>query len=178
MSKQLNQEIVERRINDLTEYVSRSLHFVEAKNGSFLAFCGAIIVAILSFKTEYCVQKLFLLCSLLPLFICETLLAYSFFPKNKNIKKKKQRRNKSHEKTLPLFSCENISEMDRTELREYLSEGFSDYEFNEFENHKITSIINDACAAAHKYRLFRYALKTLAYFGGIFLGYVFFKVMN
>jgi len=178
--KQSDQVIIDQRLNEIREYTTRSLHFIEAKNASFLAFCSVVIAAILATNVGECmIMKLFLYASLVPLLVCSTILAYSFFPLNKptQAKIKKSKKDRETDNT-HLFSAENISQMGKEKLESHILEGFTEYNFDKYENQKVISVLRDAHAAARKYRSFRNASKWLVAFGVIFLGYVVLRIIN
>lgn len=161
-------DIVEKRINDLSQYAQHSLLFVEAKHGAFVALCLVLAIGIIEnfMHTEpECVCRtvvtfvalLFLIASL-----CTSL--WAFYPTKT---RKPATKTPAAEDTL--FRCENIECFSLEQLMERLSQGAENHEFDSFQKQKINHIIIVSVAAARKYRLFRNALKLFAIFTLLFV---------
>lgn len=146
---------VGKRIDDLRSYVQSSLNLVEAKHASFIALAivfWGIIIDKFSFE-DSCWEKVFLVLTIISLFVTIAVSLWSFYPKRSR-QKPDRKRITSHY----LFRCENLEYYSADFLKEALSEGFPNYKFDSFESQKIENIIDISKAAARKYRLFRDAL--------------------
>ncbi len=163
-----NTDIIEKRINDLSQYAQHSLLFVEAKHGAFVALCLVLAIGIIEnfMHTEpECVCRtvvtfvalLFLIASL-----CTSL--WAFYPTKT---RKPATKTPAAEDTL--FRCENIECFSVEQLMVRLSQGAENHEFDSFQKQKINHIIIVSVAAARKYWLFRNALKLFAIFTLLFV---------
>lgn len=126
-----NTDIIEKRINDLSQYAQHSLLFVEAKHGAFVALCLVLAIGIIEnfMHTEpECVCRtvvtfvalLFLIASL-----CTSL--WAFYPTKT---RKPATKTPAAEDTL--FRCENIECFSVEQLMVRLSQGAENHEFDNF----------------------------------------------
>lgn len=159
-------EKIEKRLDDLSQYVQHSLTFVEAKHGAFIALCLVLLSVIIencmevASLCEYILTTatlVFLICSL-----CTSL--WAFYPV-----KKGGNANPFVKPTDSIFRCENIESLSSQQLMQKLSEGVEEYEFDSFQREKVNNIIAVSKAASRKYRLFRTALKIFAVFICLFV---------
>lgn len=156
-----NSDAVEKRINELTQYVNHSLLLVEAKHASFIALCLVIVSVIFEHFVEphssTCI-KLFILITIITLLasLFESLRAFFPMKKIKGKTKDKPSGNIGH-----IFRCENIERHSTEELMKIITEendGEEKYVFSNFERQQIENIIKTSEIVARKYRLIRSAI--------------------
>lgn len=157
-----NSDAVEKRINELTQYVNHSLLFVEAKHASFIALCLVIVSVIFEHfvepKSSTCCMKLFILITIITLLasLFESLRAFFPITGIKGKTKDKPSGNIGH-----IFRCENIERYSTEELMKIITEeneGEEEYVFSNFEKQQIENIIKTSEIVARKYRLIRSAI--------------------
>ncbi len=159
-------EKVEKRLDDLSQYVQHSLTFVEAKHGAFIALC----LVLLSVIIENCMERASLCECVLTIIALAVLIVAlctslgAFYPVKKGGKAKPVVK-----PTDSIFRCENIESLSSQQLMQKLSEGVEEYEFDSFQREKVNNIIAVSKAASRKYRLFRTALKIFAVFICLFV---------
>lgn len=156
-----NSDAVEKRINELTQYVNHSLLFVEAKHASFIALCLVIVSVIFEHFVEphsSTCMKLFILITIITILasLSESLRAFFPITEIKGKTKDKQSGNIGH-----IFRCENIERYSTEELMKIITEENEveeKYVFSNFEKQQIENIIKISEIVARKYRLIRSAI--------------------
>lgn len=161
-----DQPDVSQRIEELSSYVSSSLTFVEAKHASFIALLLVFLSGMLEleFSNMKPLSILFLLLSVVSLLNCMRISLWALYPRSSQEKQEKEISCEG-----PLFRCETLERYSKEQLQEFLTDDCPNYRFSEYEQAKITSLLNASKAAARKYRLFRSSLQCFAVFVVCFL---------
>lgn len=149
-----DKDIFNKRLDDLYGYVQHSLIFSEAKNGSLVAICIALIVGILGYQPSNDNLKSCMLLNIIPLLFSLGISILSFYPfirKNKQVKH-------SNDLTISIFNCENIEKLGSKNVMKIITEDLNEIEISAYEDKKMMNIVAMSKTAAKKYRLFRLAL--------------------
>lgn len=151
--------------HDFYEYVSSSLNFVEAKNGSLVAFDIALLIGLLQpLQYPWFSSDPFLLAGLLisfiPLIVSLLLALWSFFPKSSSKDQPKtltdDERKKYREE---IYSTEHITALGYDELKTFLQSRHTGEPITEADEAFIRCIFHKAAVSSRKYKRFRLALK-------------------
>ncbi|MDO4779879.1 MAG: hypothetical protein Q3992_02510 [Bacteroides sp.] len=185
----INNEIVDKRINELTQYVNQSLLLVEAKHASFTALCLVLVSVIFEHfigKHSCVFMKYLIAITTITLLASMSISIFAIYPrerkkrKNKKgtlsileknyqkIKKfsysKKDTGNKKKYEIHYLFRCEDIESSSNKIIMRIISEGIEGYKFSDFDRQRIDKIMGVAKSASRKYRLFRRAICCFGFF--------------
>ncbi len=160
---------VEKRLEDLIQYVNHSLVFVETKHGSFIALCIVFLIGIVEHfmnkdnnsECGFIFGKILVLIAFIVLIAAFSTSLLAFYPMKKSLKCTCK---KSLEEIGSFFRCENLEHCSPELLMTMLSEGEEEYEFDDFEKQKIERILNTSKVVARKYRLFRCSIRLFSMF--------------
>lgn len=151
--------------HDFYEYVSSSLNFVEAKNGSLIAFDIALLIGLLQplqypWFSSYLLLLVGLLISFVLLIVSLLVALWSFYPKSSSEDQPKTLTDDERKKyRLSLYSTENITALGYDELKTFLQSRHTGEPITEADEAFIRCIFHKAAVSSRKYKRFRFALK-------------------